>query len=127
MIDLEKEKEKEIDENVRKTFNRFKREAIKIYGAGWEYESKAKLVNVIYSKILDSDKFKDEKQYKFCLESDRFDNGKDKIHQLKQVIKNSLDFVSDELTLKLDREAIKKNKATNEQKDKLSSSSKLKL
>ena len=125
MIDLEKQKE--VDENVRKTFNRFKREAIKIYGAGWEYESKATLVNVIYSKVLDSDKFEDFKQYDFLLKSDRFDNGKDKIHQLKQVIENRFEYVSDELTLKLDREAIKKNKATNEQKDNLSSSVKLKL
>ncbi len=127
MIDLEKEKEKEIDENVRKTFNRFKREAIKIYGAGWEYESKAKLVNVIYSKILDSDKFKDEKQYKFCLESDRFDNGKDKISQLKQVIAIRLDYVSDTLTLEINREAIKKNKISVEPKEEKTSALKVKL
>ena len=125
MIDLEKQKE--IDENVRKTFNRFKREAIKKYGVSWETESVAKLVNVIYSKVLDSDKFKDGKQYEFLLQSDRFDNGKDKISQLKQVIASRLDFVSDTLTLEINREAIKKNKATNEQKDNLSSSVKLKL
>ena len=125
MIDLEKQKE--IDENVRKTFNRFKREAIKKYGVSWETESVAKLVNVIYSKVLDSDKFKDGKQYEFLLQSDRFDNGKDKISQLKQVIASRLDYVSDTLTLEINREAIKKNKATNEQKDNLSSSVKLKL
>ena len=125
MIDLEKQKE--IDENVRKTFNRFKREAIKKYGVSWETESKAKLVNVLYSKVLDSEKFKDGQQYKFCLESDRFDNGKDTALQIKQVIASRLDFVSDTLTLEINREAIKKNKISVEPKEEKTSTLKVKL